>query len=172
MRTILAILYFGLILLLGIVGTIDSVVYSNEGFSRWIPYILIFGVQPVVLYFLLRDMPMGNFKIKQYLIVRGIIATSVLIIVLSYLYFSQIRGDNDLASNGQRTYGIVKKKWLDTYKQKSNWLLICKFNVDGKTYSTFSESDKENKYSIGDTLTIIYSTRFPGNCKIEELQDN
>ena len=172
MRTILTILYFGLILLLCFAGTSDPVVYSHEGFSKWLPYILIFVAQPLVLYLLLTQISFKNFKIQKSLIVRGIIAISVLTIIMSYLYFLQTKKENDLVLNGCKTRGIVYKKWQDNYKQDSKWLLVCNFSVDGKPFYTFSETDKENKYKVGDTLTIIYSTRFLGNCIIEELENN
>jgi len=106
------------------------------------------------------------------LIIKLIVALSTVIILLSYLYCTQIKRERDLKKYGQPIKGVVYKKWYDTYKNKSKWLLRCKYIVDGKIFSTYSETDKENKFKIGDTLTIIYSKRAHQNCIIKELPEN
>jgi hypothetical protein len=171
MRTFLIILYLGLFLLLCLAGTMDTVVYSQEGFLKWFPYLIIFIAQPVALYLLLSQFSFANSKIQSRLLIRGTIAISVLIISLTYIYYLQTKQENDLLLYGQTTKGVVYKKWYDTYKDKSKWLLKCKYVIDGDTLSTFSETDKENKYKVGDTLTILYSTRNPTNCIIQELKE-
>ncbi|MEO6453528.1 MAG: hypothetical protein ABIN97_05615 [Ginsengibacter sp.] len=64
--------------------------------------------------------------------------------------------------------GLVYKKWYKTGKN-SEWLLRCQYVVDGVTYSTFSETDKDNKYKVGDTLTVVFIDNYPQKSKIKEL---
>jgi steroid 5-alpha reductase family enzyme len=171
MKTVLIFSYIGLILMLCLVGTIDSVVYAQEGLAKWFPYILIFVAQPIVLYLLLKPLPFTVAKVSPDFMRSGIVAASVLIVSLVYIYYLEVKGDNDLHLYGKTTRGIVYKKWHDTSREKANWLVRCTYIVDGHTFSTFSETDKENKYKIGDTLTIRYSSRYPQNCIIEELNE-
>ena len=171
MRIFLIILYLGLCLLLCLAGTLDTVVYSQEGFLKWFPYLIIFIAQPIVLFLVLRQVSFNNSKSQPRLLIRGAIAISVLIISMTYIYYLQTKQENDLLLYGQTTKGIVYKKWYDTYKDKSKWLLRCKYVIDGDTLSTFSETDKDNKYKVGDTLTILYSTHNPQNCIIHELKE-
>ena len=54
---------------------------------------------------------------------------------------------------------------------KHELLLRCYYSVNGKHYTTFSETDKNNLYKRGDTLHILYSENDPENAVIVELQD-
>ena len=74
--------------------------------------------------------------------------------------------DKDLEKHGKQTKGVVFQKW----KSKNEWLLKCSFKIGYKEYETFSITDKENKYQIGDTLTIRYSSETPDNNEIIELK--
>lgn len=171
MRKLLISLYIGLFFLLCFVGTTDKIVYSR-GSLAYIPFIIIVFAQPVVLYLLLLQFSFNVRDVHPKLIMRGITAASIAIFLLSYLFFQQFRKENDLALHGQTTKGIVYKKWYDDDKKNPKWLLRCNYIVDGTSFSTFSETDKENKYRIGDTLTVIYSTRYPQNSIIYELKGN
>ncbi|TDW96657.1 hypothetical protein EDB95_4492 [Dinghuibacter silviterrae] len=66
--------------------------------------------------------------------------------------------------------GIVYKKWHTSGRNRHEWLLKCRFYVNGVEYSTFSEEDKYNQYKIGDTLHVVYAERTPTNCEILELK--
>lgn len=171
MRKLLISLYIGLFLLLCFVGTNDKIVYSH-GNLRWIPFIIMIVAQPVVLYLLLLQFSFNVRDVHPKLVRRGITAASIAIFLLSYVFFQQFKKENDLALHGQMTKGIVYKKWYDDDKKNPKWLLRCNYIVDGTSFSTFSETDKENKYRIGDTLTVIYSTRYPQNSIIYELKEN
>jgi len=75
----------------------------------------------------------------------------------------------DLSLHGATTQGIVIEKWK-TGKGKKEWLFVSKYTVDGKPYTTFSIPDKENRFRLGDTLQIRYSTKNPDNSEIVELE--
>jgi hypothetical protein len=99
----------------------------------------------------------------------GICALSVLIIGPSFGFYLEYQDERQFQQNGETVNGIVYRKWYTSGKNKE-WLLRCNYVVDGVTYSTFSETDKRNRFKIGDTLTVIYIPNFPQKCKIKELE--
>jgi hypothetical protein len=98
----------------------------------------------------------------------GSCALSVLIIGPSFGFYLGYNEDKEFQKNGETAKGIVYKKWYK-YGKNSEWLLRCHYVVDGVTYSTFSETDKNNQYNVGDTLNVVYIKNFPQKSKIKEL---
>ena len=160
MKYFLLILYLGILILI-FFGLPDKILYSQD-VIRWTPFILIFIVQTFLLYRLLQ-----SFKIMQKHLL-GICALSVLVIGPSFGFYLGYKDERDFQQNGEETKGIVYKKWYK-YGKNSEWLLRCQYEVDGVIYSTFSETDEENRYQVGDTLTVIYIKNYPPKCKIKEL---
>lgn len=160
MKYLLLILYIGLLLLI-FFGLPDKVLYSQE-VTSWTPFILIFFVQTFLLYQLLKSFNLApNYRV-------GVSALSVLIIGPSFGLYLGNKEEKEFRENGETVKGIVYRKWYKTGKN-SEWLLRCQYVVDGVTYSTFSKTDKNNKYRGGDTLTVIYIDNFPQKSKIKEL---
>ncbi len=143
-------------------GLPDKVLYSQD-IIGWTPFILIFILQTYLLYQLLKSFNV----VPKYLL--GICALSVLIIGPSFGYYLGYQEEKDYQQRGETTKGIVYKKWYKSGKN-SEWLLRYHYLVDGVTYSTFSETDKDHKYKIGDALTVIYVNDFPQKSKIVELE--
>ncbi|MFN6377782.1 MAG: hypothetical protein ACK4WD_00800 [Flavobacteriales bacterium] len=161
MKYLVLLLYIGLLLLV-FFGLPEKILYSQE-VIRWTPFVLIIFVQPFLLYLLLK-----SFNVKPKYLVR-ICALSVLVIGPAFGLYIGYQEEKDLRENGQTVKGVVYKKWYSTGKY-SEWLLRCQYEVDGVVYSTFSETDRDNKYEIGDTLTILYVNNFPQKSKIKELE--
>src|SRR5688572_5848960 len=160
MKYLLLILYIGLLLLI-FFGLPDSILYSRD-ILRWIPFILIVIVQTYLLYRLLK-----SFKVKpMYLL--AICAVSVLVIGPSFAFYLEYQDEKDFQRKGKSVKGVVYKKWYAIGKN-SEWLLRCEYIVNGIRYSTFSETDEDNSYKIGDTLTIVYFEDYPPKYKIIEL---
>ena len=99
------------------------------------------------------------------------VALSVLVLGPTFGIYLGKTEKSALINHGIETKGIVYKKWYN-YGKNGGWLLRCNFNVDAKTYSTFSETDRHNKYKIGDTLTILYNENFPQQCVIKDLKND
>ena len=66
------------------------------------------------------------------------------------------------------TIGVVYRKWETS---RHELLLRCYYSVNGKHYTTFSETDKKNLYKRGDTLHVLYSVNDPENAVVVELRD-
>ena len=161
MKTLLIISYVGLLILL-FFGLPQNIL-NGQSVIKWTPFVLIFFVQTFLLYKILTEFDISYNK------KRIIVALSVLVIGPLFGFYSGKKNEMNLKKYGVETKGVVYKKWYK-YRQSSGWLLKCKFQVDGKTYSTFSETDQHNKYKVGDTLTILYNYKFPQECIIEELE--
>jgi len=96
---------------------------------------------------------------------KGIAYGSLFLLVPYGLWTGKI-DDKRLAESNRQTKGIVYDKW--TTKRKP--LLRAKFKVDGRQYVTFSKTDYDDIFVIGDTVTIIYWTDNPELSKIKELE--
>ena len=161
MKYLLLILYIGLLLLI-FFGLPDKILYSHD-IIRWTPFLLIFVVQTYLLYQLLK-----SFNVTpKYLL--AICAISVLVIGPSFGFYLGYKDEKDFQEKGHSVKGVVYKKWYAVGKN-SEWLLRCEYVVNGVRYSTFSETDEDNEYQIGDTLTIIYFEDYPQKSKIKELE--
>lgn len=144
-------------------GLPEEILYS-QGPTKWIPFILIFFVQTYLL-----NLILSSFNVSP-TYKTLLTALSVLIIGPSFGIYIKNKEKTALQKYGQQTKGVVYKKWYNEGKNSnSGWLLRCNYKVGDETYSTFSVTDKNNVYKIGDTLTIIYNSNFPQQCEIREL---
>jgi len=149
------------ILILTFFGLDDSILYAKSGIKRWTPFILIFILIPLFTYKLVED-----FSLKK--------NTKTGLSLIPIIVFGPLLGlwcghlsDNQLKEDGKLTTGIVSEK----FKSKRNWLVKCKFQAKNRTFTTFSKTDRENLYQVGDTLTIKYSDSNPENHTIVELEN-
>lgn len=164
-RILLVTIYTGLLGLI-FLGLPDELLYEQENaLIEVIPFMLIFIVPPIILYNILK-----SYKVTHNTAL-GIAAGSVLVIGPTWGMLQERKSKTDFAANGQPTMGIVYKKWKSG-TGKREWLLRCNYQVDGKTYSTFSKADDKNKFKVGDTLTVVYSKKYPQKCMIVELEEN
>jgi hypothetical protein len=158
-KWILIIIYLGIWLLI-IPGNLPGFIIYDK--SRFI-LLGFFGVLaiglPYILYYILTE-----FEITQKTR-KGIAYGSIFLLVPYGLWTGKI-DDKRLSENNKQTKGIVYDKW--TTKRKP--LLKAKFKVDNKEYVTFSKTDYNDIFSIGDTVTIIYWTENPELSKIKELE--
>jgi len=145
-------------------GLSDEILYAKSGIKKWIPFLMIFLLMPIILSRLLKLYYINGKANLAYSL-----APVILIGPLFGLWMSHL-SERELTKNGLETKGIVSEKWWHKPRKRSGeWLLKCDFVVDGKIYRTFSIEDEYNSYKIGDTLTILYSPRHPDNNTIVEL---
>ena len=163
MKTFYIIAYIALLTLI-FFGLPDSLLYSQT-LTKWVPFILIFFGQTFLLYKIL-----GSFNVSNKAKLLSV-ALSVLVIGPTLGMHLRKMEKTALKDHGIETRGIVYKKWYNSGKN-SGWLLRCRFEVNAKVYSTFSKTDRHNKYKIGDTLKILYNENFPQQCVIEDLEND
>ena len=127
--------------------------------------LLVIGIIPILLFITLQQF------IRNKAIAILIAISSILIIGPLFGIWSGYEAERDLLRNGIKTKGIVVEKWWSNPKNKTGeWLLKCQFNVASNSFRTFSKKDKNNLYILGDTLTILYSSKDPENNTIIELK--
>jgi hypothetical protein len=141
-------------------GLPNAVLYSKIGLIRLLPLLLIFLAIP---HFILKLLSVTNVFNTW---VRIIASFSGILLIPIFGFWTGYLSDKDLEKHGKQTKGVVSQKW----KSKNVWLFTCKFRIGDNEYETFSIMDKENKYQIGDTLTIRYSSQTPDINEIVELK--
>lgn len=141
-------------------GLPDEILYAKGLLFRLIPFLLLFFVLPYLILELLR---LTNIENKW---IFSLALSSTFIIAPIFSFWLGYISEKDLEKYENHTEGIVSEKW----KSKNVWLLKCKFIVNGSEYETFSKTDKENRFHIGDKLSIRYSSKTPDNCEIVELK--
>tara|TARA_B100001778_G_scaffold293342_1_gene264437 strand:- start:63 stop:410 length:348 start_codon:yes stop_codon:yes gene_type:complete len=99
---------------------------------------------------------------------KGIIAISlaigsVLIIGPSSAYFREYNAKNELTEKGKWTVGKISEYYFqDKLKSRNRgYRMRASFKVDNKTYKTALEFDREEKYGLNDTISILYLPEDP-----------
>lgn len=159
------ILLYIILLLLIFFGLPQSIIYSHDPLLGWVPFVLLFIVQWVFIYGIAI-----SFSLKPYT-AKGMAALTILISCPLYGIYLGRQQNNRLSKNGKIAIGVVFKKWQDTGNGKNEWLLRCHFEAYWRTYSTFSETDRDNIYHVGDSLHVLYSKDDPNDCVILELKN-
>ena len=165
MKRIVLMSLYAILLILIFGGLPDSVVYTQQRFLYWLPFIMVFGFQTILVYSIARTFSV-NTKRSVGIAVLAVLITGP----LCGMYFGK-KQEKELSKNGKVTIGVIDKKWENEGNKGHEWLFRCSFKVNGVNYSTFTEEDKNNIYHIGDTLHILYSKDIPTNCVIVELKD-
>jgi hypothetical protein len=127
-------------------GLPDAWVYSQSDFI-WLPLLIIYGI---VLFLLVELLRLFNVD-------SGIGCFLTIVLAISFTITSAVRLVNELNKNGVTTRGFIYNKWRGTKKMQ----IQGKFWVEGKEYLTLDSEDRDDKYTIGDTVIIIYSARYP-----------
>ena len=88
---------------------------------------------------------------------------SILIVGPTFGLFQDHREKMELTKNGVWSNSIVvdRKYRRSTGGSTRNWVIECKYEANNHSYETLYHDDLENKYMIGDTVKIIYSSQFP-----------
>lgn len=142
-------------------GLGDDFLYAKTGIKRWTPFLIIFLLIPFILSRLLKLFNIHGKANQAYCF------ASFLLIGPLFGFWVENLSETDLNKNGINTIGVVSDKWKSG---RGQWSLKCKFVANKKVYKTFTKRDKENLYKIGDSLTILYSSNYPDNNKIIELE--
>ncbi len=97
----------------------------------------------------------------------GLAIGSVLLIGPLFGIWSGNLSDKELDKNGIIQKGVVTKKWYVKHNNGNDeWLYRAAFNVNKKTFFTFSQKDVNNAIQVGDTILIKYSKNNPENNEI------
>jgi hypothetical protein len=151
--------YFPLIYLTGLLlflfFTPRFILYSDFKIVGWIIYALIFGLLPFLVF-----ITVSSYKyVNKYGII--IACLSVLIVGPAFGIVHQYKETLELEKYGVWTkVAVVNRKFIN-WKNHRGWVIKGSYSLENKLYVTNFENDDENKYYIGDSLRLIYSSEFP-----------
>ncbi len=136
---------------------------GDNGYEGWLLFIIMFIILPIILYKAL----LSN-KIKAE--IAKCIALGSIFFAIPFILIIDKEETAELDSFKTETIGIVSKAWTVKRKHRSPvWNIQASYNVNGKSYRSSSKDDKDKTLALGDTVTIIYSSKTPENCDIKEL---
>jgi len=135
-----------------------EIAYPKYKILNWFQFVLIFIVIPYLVFKILRLTNENTSPTKTF----GICALSILMVGPSFGFFQKYREEQELKINGKETICVV----INRKKTPRDWMINCKYYVTNSEFTTYYETDRENKYRIGDTLKLIYNKDFPLMYKI------
>lgn len=136
---------------------------GDNGYEGWLLFIIMFIILPFILYNALL-----SFKFKTE--VAKCIALVSIFFTLPFVLIIDKEDTAELDSFKTETIGIVSKAWIVKRKRRSPvWNIQAIYDINGKSYRTSSKYDKDKTLALGDTVTIIYSSKTPENSEIKEL---
>ncbi|WP_291090341.1 DUF3592 domain-containing protein [Flavobacterium sp. BFFFF1] len=136
-----------------------EIIYPKYKPLIWIVFALIFVALPFLVFKTVNVIKQNLSSGK----IIGICALSILIIGPTSAIFQKYRENEVLNLKGRIVNGYV----FDRKKSKNDWLINCKYVVNGEEYTTYYNTDEENKYRIGDTVKLTYNKEFPRMYRIE-----
>jgi hypothetical protein len=76
--------------------------------------------------------------------------------------------EKELQLYGTTTQGVIFRKWAYRHLQ----LVKIEYHIDGNRYETDPKIDRKNSFSENDTVTVLYSTRYPYVSAVKEFDQN
>jgi hypothetical protein len=134
-----------------------AIAYPDHYWVRWIVPFVIFIVLPLSLFITL------IFFTKQYKLSIGISAAVILIVGLSHGLLQDGQEKAELSKYGVWGKAIViDRKHMPEHSGGGwHWGIKCKYQVGEQQYETLYNDDLNGLHPTGDTIAIIYSSRFP-----------
>ncbi len=131
--------------------------YPDYPIIGWIVFSIIFLIIPLLIF-----VTLYSFTRKGYLSI-AVAAGSVLIVGPTFGLFQGHRETVELNQFGKWTNSIVieRKKIYQRGSGDGHWGIMCKFKANSRDYETAFHDDLNNLHPMGDTVRIIYSSRFP-----------
>jgi len=143
-----------------------DILYPDYKFLGWIIFGLIFFVFP---YLIFKTIEAFN-PTKSWLLL--LVAASPLIIGPGYGLYHHHLEKKELQEQGVWTNCVVIHKKYSGGKTQS-WLIKCSYKKGASNFETHYHADKDNRYSIGDTLKLIYNKDYPKMYELEyEYRNN
>jgi hypothetical protein len=128
---------------------------GDNSFEGWILYISMFLVLPFLLYLSLKR---NGINIKAS---KGLAYGSVF---LAYLFslLNDSEEQKDFEIYKKETIGTISEAWMiKQYKGGNIWSVQAKYEVGGKSFQAATKDDINRTLNIGDTVTVIYSSKTP-----------
>jgi len=123
---------------------------------RIIPFIVIFLIIPLLL---LTALISFTKKSTISFIIAGL---SIFIIGFTSSWYQEHLNKVELNQYGVWTKSVVANNKRVTQKGGgSEWLIMCRYKANGQVFNTFYHTNANDKYKVGDTIRLIYSSKDP-----------
>lgn len=138
-------------------GMGDEILYGKTMSKRVLPIAVVFAGFPVSLYLLLSQFALTKpFRLNA----SGL---SVLLLGITFGIWSKFASESDMEQYGTYATGIIDSREKTVSNNRSRWTITAKFTYRSETYSTFAYDDNDNRYRIGDRVSVRFSSRNPEN---------
>jgi hypothetical protein len=134
-----------------------AIVYADFSVIRWAPLFVIFLMLPLFVF-------TTSISFTKRIRLSTLLAVvSVGIVGPTFGLLQDYREKVELNKYGvwAKTVVIDRKKRRAGGSGQSNWTIKCRYEVNAHIYETLYHDDINNLHPIGDTIKIIYSSRFP-----------
>lgn len=134
-----------------------SIIYSDYSIIRWTPFILIFFILSI---FVFATLILFTKKVNLSI---GLTAVLILIVGPTFGLYQSYNEKVELLKYGVWTKSVVIDKKHNTQKGSgpSDYLIKCRYTLNEVNHETLYHNDINNAHHIGDTIRLIYSSKFP-----------
>ena len=123
---------------------------------RFIPFIVIFLIIPV---FELIALVLFT---KRFTLSFGIAVVSIFVIGFTSGLYQEHLEKVELNQYGIWTKSVVTNNKPVAQKGGGRaWLIMCRYKANGQVFNTFYHTNANDKYKVGDTIRLIYSSKDP-----------
>ena len=141
------------------------VFHTNNRLEESIIGITALFILPYLFYFIARKNKVNKESSE-------ILAYSSILLFFLFLFIIYLEDKKELEIYQKETIGIINKAWRPRSRRSySDYQVQASYIINGKLYQTTSREDEDRILTYGDTITIIYSSKTPENCKIKELEE-
>ncbi len=138
---------------------------GDNGIEGWLIGIIGFLILPFLLFKSLRKIGLSKEPSKA-------LAYSSVFLMIPFVLLIGSEDNKEMEFFQEETIGIVNKAWMmNRRKRRSTWAVQAKYRVNGEIYQTSTKDDIDKILSLGDTVTIIYSSKTPQMHEIKELKE-
>lgn len=138
---------------------------SSAGVEGWLVFFLIFFILPLLLFIFLITMGVSSENSKGF-------AYGSVFLAIPFMLLIKYEDDIEMEKYKLETTGVVSRAWIRKQKNRSRiWNVQATYQVSNRSYTTSSKNDEHMILSVGDTVTILYSSKTPEMSQIKELVD-
>lgn len=93
----------------------------------------------------------------------GVTAVTILVVGPTFGLYKNYKEKVELRQYGIWTKSVVIDRKHNTQKgsQPQDYLIKCRYTLNGVDHETLYHNDINNAHPVGDTVRLIYSSKFP-----------
>jgi hypothetical protein len=134
-----------------------GIIYSDYFIIRFTPFIMIFFILSILVFATL------ILFTRQYKLSIGVTAVTILIVGPTFGLYQNYNEKVELQRYGVWTKSVIIDRKHNTQKgsRPQDYLIKCRYTLNGVEHVTMYHNDITNMHNVGDTVRLIYSSKFP-----------